>query len=60
MYWDYYYTISEAYEKAFPDNFQIFPVEYLNSYGGCHRILTFAGYHDPIIKEGIHKNKTGK
>lgn len=60
LYWDYYYIISEMYEKAFSDNFKIFPLEDLNTRDGCEKILTFAGYDEMIIKTNIHKNKTRK
>ncbi len=56
LYWDYYEIVSETYEKEFPDNFRIFPVEYLNTRDGCEKILDFAGYVEMIIKVGIHKN----
>lgn len=56
LYWDYYETVSETYEQAFPDNFRIFSVEYLNTRDGCEKILRFAGYDEMIIKIGIHKN----
>jgi len=56
FYWDYYQVISEMYEQAFPDNFRIFPVEYLNTRDGCEKILTFAGYDEMVIRVGIHKN----
>ena len=57
FYWDYYYTIAETYEKAFPDNFRIFPIEELNSQDGCARILDFAGYSEMNIQVGIHRNR---
>jgi len=57
LYWDYYEVISEMYEQAFPDNFRIFPVEYLNTRDGCESILDFAGYDEMIVKVGIHKNR---
>lgn len=56
LYWDYYEVVSEMYEQAFPDNFRIFPVEYLNTRDGCESILSFAGYEEMTIKVGIHKN----
>ncbi len=56
FYWDYYEIVSETYEKEFPDNFRIFPVEYLNTRDGCEKILSFAGYVEMVIKVGIHKN----
>ncbi len=56
LYWDYYYTVSEIYEESFPDNFRIFPVEYLNTRDGCESILDFAGYVEMVIKVGIHRN----
>jgi len=56
LYWDYYYIISETYEKAFPKNFKIFSMEELNSRDGCEKILTFAGYEEQTIKVGIHRN----
>ena len=56
LYWDYYEIVSEIYQAAFPDNFRIFPVEFLNTLDGCEKILRFAGYDEMIIKVGIHKN----
>jgi hypothetical protein len=57
LYWDYYYTVAETYEKSFPDSFRIFPLEYINSRDGCESILEFAGYEEMTIKVGIHKNR---
>jgi hypothetical protein len=56
LYWDYYNVVSEIYEQAFPDNFRIFPLDFLNSRDGCESILDFAGYEEMVIKVGIHKN----
>lgn len=60
FYWDYYYAVAWTYQKAFPDNFRIFPIEFLNIRDGCEKILDFAGYEEIVIKIGIHKNKTRK
>lgn len=56
LYWDYYHIVAETYERAFPDSFRIFPLEFLNSRDGCESILDFAGYKEMAIKVGIHKN----
>ena len=56
LYWDYYYIVAESYQDAFPDNFRIFPVEFLNTRDGCEKILKFAGYEEMKIKVGIRKN----
>ncbi len=57
LYWDYYHVLAETYERAFPDSFRIFPVEFLNSRDGCESILDFAGYEEMTIKVGLHKNR---
>lgn len=57
MYWDWYYTIFGYYQKMWPDNFRVFPMEDLNISEGCDKILRFAGYENPVIQSGIHKNK---
>lgn len=57
LYWDYYYVVAKTYQDSFPNNFRIFPVEYLNSRDGCEKILTFAGYKEMVIKVGLHKNR---
>ncbi len=56
FYWDHYEVVSEIYEESLPDNFRIFPVEYLNTRDGCEKILGFAGYEEMTIKVGIHRN----
>lgn len=57
LYWDYYYTVAKTYEESFPENFKIFPMEYLNSRDGCESMLDFAGYEEMAIKVGLHKNR---
>lgn len=57
--WDYYKTESEKLAKEYPDNFQIFPMEALNTGEGVKEILDFAGIPEEnrVIESGIWLNK---
>ena len=53
-YYDHYYRLASVYEEALP-NFQIFPMECLNSAQGVREILDFAGFKHPNIVIGIKR-----
>lgn len=58
LYWDIYYLTAFDFEKRFPENFRIFPTEFLNSISGMNEILDFAGIPaSGRVLEKKHENK---
>lgn len=58
LYWDIYYLTASDFEKRFPENFRIFPTEFLNSISGMNEILDFAGIPaSGRVLERKHENK---
>lgn len=57
--WDYYQKASKKLAKEYPENFQIFPMETLNTKEGVEEILDFAGIAEEkqVIEVGIWLNK---
>lgn len=52
-YWDEYYEKADYYERRYPDNFRIYPMDFvLNTKGGQRDMLTFAGF--PEDKQNIY------
>lgn len=43
-YYDYYYAEAEKYQEKFPDVFQMFSLEELNTEDGKHAIMDFCGF----------------
>jgi len=57
FFYDDYYEIAHQYEKHNTEIFRIFNTESLNSEEGVKKILSFAGYENPVIKTNIQKRK---
>lgn len=48
-FYDEYYMLAEKCEKALPDNFKIFPMDYLNTQEGVIEILRFCEFQYPVV-----------
>ena len=58
LYWNIYYVMASDFEKRFPENFKVFPTEFLNSVSGMNEILDFAGIHaSGRVLDKKHENK---
>jgi hypothetical protein len=57
FYWDHYYTVAYKLQRQYPNAFQIFPTEALNSADGQKRLLSYIGIHDSKMRlhVGIRK-----
>ena len=51
-----YYKKAREYEKAYPDIFKMFPIDYLNTEDGVASILSFAGIKEMVVKVRIRTN----
>lgn len=60
--WETYYQESEGWQKRFPDNFKIFPMQALNSLDTVTEMLDFVGIpkEDQIPEVGVWENKRGE
>ena len=59
--WETYYQESEGWEKRFPGNFRIFPMEALNKRESVIEILDFLDIprKNQVVETGIWENKRG-
>lgn len=57
QYWDDYYRIADEHERAFPENFKVFPIDAFNSHEGVKSMLGFAGIDNQTIEVGIRVNE---
>ncbi len=58
LYWNIYYVMASDFEKRFPENFKVFPTEFLNSVSGMNEILDFAGIPaSGRVLDKKHENK---
>ena len=57
LYWDLYYQMSKGFQKKFPDNFHVWPIDAFNSEVGVSEMLTFAGLTETNVISGIKINE---
>ena len=62
LYYDDYYKLAKDLETAYPDNFKIFDMEYLNTFEGVNKILEFYDIDekDRVCTVGLQMNQTEK
>lgn len=55
-YWDDYYRQADELQRRHPASLRVFPTTHLSSADGQREILTFAGFTEPVVVDGLAAN----